>query len=142
MIAKPQWFKRRKYFGWGAYPATWQGWLYLAVALVLIAIIQFIPITSQLKIVLTILIALILIVDTAIIMPKLSKDERDKKHEAIAERNALWAILSVLVSGVSYQVASSAVRNDFSNVDWFLVAAIIFGLLVKAMSNLYLDRKD
>lgn len=141
MIAKPQWFKRRKYFGWGACPATWQGWLYLAVAIAIIAIIQVLPLNTELKLGLTVLLAIILLIDIATIMPKLSKDERDKKHEAIAERNALWAMLLVLVIGVGYEISSNLVQNKVY-VDPFVIAAIIIGLLVKAISNIYLDRKD
>ena len=141
MIAKPEWFKRRKYFGWGAYPSTWQGWAYMAVVIALIAIIQFLPLGTEIKMGLTFLLAIILVIDVATIMPKLSKDERDKKHEAISERNALWAILLVLVVGVGYEVASSAVKSKVY-VDPFVIAAIVIGLIVKAVSNYYLDRKD
>jgi hypothetical protein len=28
---KNPWFKAKKYFGWGWYPATWQGWVVLLV---------------------------------------------------------------------------------------------------------------
>ncbi len=35
MITATRWFKRKKY-GWGWTPATWQGWLVLAVYLVFI----------------------------------------------------------------------------------------------------------
>lgn len=141
MIAKSQWFKRRKYFGWGAYPNTWQGWLYLAVAVAIIALIQLAPLNSELKLGLLILWGILMIIDIATIMPKLSKDERDKKHEAIAERNALWAILLVLVIGVGYEVSSNLIKDKIY-VDPFIIAAIIIGLLVKAISNLYLDNKD
>lgn len=32
MIAQKEWFGRRKYTGWGVTPKTWQGWVYIAVA--------------------------------------------------------------------------------------------------------------
>lgn len=35
MIGKKEWF-RKKTFGWGLTPKTWQGWVYVAVLLVLI----------------------------------------------------------------------------------------------------------
>lgn len=34
-MAKPIWFKAKRY-GWGWYPSTWQGWLILAVFILLI----------------------------------------------------------------------------------------------------------
>ena len=43
MIGKAEWFKRRKYGGWGITPKTWQGWLYIAVMLVPFMIFQSLP---------------------------------------------------------------------------------------------------
>ena len=69
------------------------------------------------------------------------KDEREKIHEAIAERNAMWTMIIVLIAGVGYQAASSTVNKSFM-IDPFVIAALVLGLIVKAISNVYLDRKD
>ena len=34
MIAKKEWFKPR-IFGWGLRPVTWEGWIYVVVAVLL-----------------------------------------------------------------------------------------------------------
>ena len=36
VLAKPEWFGRRKYTGWGLTPKTWQGWAYVLGFIVLI----------------------------------------------------------------------------------------------------------
>ena len=44
-------------------------------------------------------------------MLTMPRDEHERVHEAIAERNALWAMLAVLVIGVAEQTAASVVNN-------------------------------
>lgn len=141
MIAKSEWFVRRKYGGWGLFPKTWQGVVYsLIIAAITIGII-YIPLEIGYKIVLCGIWALLLMFDIGSAMIKI-KDEREKIHEAISERNALWAIVIVAAIGISYQVAYSTVKQDYNQIDWFLIGAILTGLIVKAISNIYLDRKD
>ncbi|MGV8151523.1 MAG: hypothetical protein ACP5OG_00425 [Candidatus Nanoarchaeia archaeon] len=143
VIAKPEWFKRRKYGGWGVVPKTKQGWIYLALVLIPFIILQSIPyISANIKLVITGAWLVFLCVDIFDVMIRMKQDEREKIHEAIAERNALWAIMIVLVVGVGYQVARSTVLQTTSEIDWFLIAALFIGLGVKAISNIYLDKKD
>lgn len=142
VIAKQEWFVRRKYGGWGLFPKTWQGWAYLIVFLAILFGVQMLPISSNTKMIATVVLAIFLIIDTLQAMAKLKKDEREKLHEAIAERNALWAVIAVIVLGVGYQVASSVVKNNLSAIDPFLIMAIAAALIVKAISNIWLDRKD
>lgn len=142
MIGKPEWFTRRKYGGWGLYPICWQGWVYLAIVVLIIFGTQFLPIDERGRMIALAIVAGILILDTIDIMFRMKKDERETLHEALAERNALWAILVVLVVGVAYQVAQSTIENGTAVVDPVIVAAILAGLLVKAISNYYLDKKD
>jgi hypothetical protein len=74
-------------------------------------------------------------------MISVKKDERETLHEALAERNALWAILTVLVGGVLYDVAKGIASNTVV-VSPVILIALGAGLLVKAVSNFYLDRKN
>ena len=143
MIGKPEWFRRRKYGGWGiGMPTNWKGWVYLAAVFIPFAIFQALPFWSTTtRLIVTGIWALFLFVDVTSIMIRIG-DEREKIHEAFAERNALWAILLVLVIGISYQVAVSAVKQDFGEVDIFLIIAVVLGVVVKAISNIYLDRKN
>ncbi len=71
MIGRPGWFKPRRYTGIGLMPKTWQGWVYMAVFLLLIVFIQvqpIFPISSTLKTILTLGAVCILLIDTAHIM--------------------------------------------------------------------------
>lgn len=141
MIGKPHWFRRRKYTGWGFTPVTWQGWLYVAIAILpLVLILNFSPVT-QTGIVVLCIWALLVGIDFVDIVIHLPKDERDMIHEAIAERNALWVIIVVLAFGVAYQAAAGAVRGVVS-VDPVIIVAIVGGLIAKIISNVYLDRRD
>ena len=74
-------------------------------------------------------------------MLTMKKDERERLHEAISERNALWGIILVLVIGVLYQIITSTI-NQKPTIDPIIAIALGVGLLVKAVSNIYLDRKD
>lgn len=141
VIAKPQWFVRRKYGGWGLMPKTWQGWIYSLIMIIIVLGLVNAPLDMKYKIVIILAAAIFFFIDIGSAMIRL-KDEREKIHEAVAERNALWAVLLVLVIGISYQAAESAVKGNYSSMDWFLVAAVFVALVVKAVSNIWLDRKD
>jgi len=142
MIGKPEWFTRRKYGGWGLMPKTWQGWVYIAVIIIPIIIIQSLPFLDVVaRSIITAIWALFLIVDVTIIMAKMKKDERERVHEAIAERNALWAIIMVLAIGLVYQIVTSSLQQKIA-YDPLIIIALVIALAVKAISNIYLDRKD
>lgn len=141
MIGKPEWFRRRKYSGWGFTPVTWQGWVYTLCAIAPIMLILSTPTVNQLQIGLAIVWALIACADFIHITINLPRDERDRIHEAFAERNALWVIITVLAVGVAYQAASGAVQG-IVNVDPVIIAALVLGLVTKMVSNIYLDKRD
>jgi uncharacterized membrane protein (DUF106 family) len=68
-------------------------------------------------------------------------DEREKKHEAIAERNALFGIITIIVAGILYEAITSTLNQKIS-INPFLIMALIVGVIIKAISNIYLDKKD
>ncbi len=139
MIAKAGWFVRRKYGGWGFWPKTWQAWVYLVVLLLPWAGIQYLK--DEALLAGLIAWAVFLFAGFWDINASIHTDERERIHEAIAERNALWAIVLVLAVGVAYQAAASAMKGQMI-LDPVILAALIVGVLVKAASNIYLDRKD
>lgn len=96
---------------------------------------------TQTRIIVTAIWALFIIIDTVDIMVKMKRDEREKIHEAIAERNALWGITIVLTLGIAWQATKSAITKSLQ-IDWFIVAAIIIGLIIKCASNIYIDKKN
>ncbi|MFH1770587.1 MAG: hypothetical protein ABH828_03445 [archaeon] len=141
MIGKPEWFARRKYGGWGICPRTWQGWVYLAVLFIPFIIFQVIPFwDDSTRTVVTVGWILFVLIDTLRIMAGMKNDEREKKIEAIAERNAAWVMVAIIVAGLGYDVITSAMQETFT-VNWFLVAALFGGVIAKAASNFYLERK-
>jgi len=142
MIGKPQWFGRRKYGGWGVFPKTWQGWVYTVVFLAGMFIINTVPFPAEkYRNIAFVIWAVILAVDVVDMMIRLPLDEREKVHEAIAERNALWVMLLALVIGLGYKAAAAAMDNQVY-VDPVIIAAIAVGLIAKACTNIYLERKD
>jgi hypothetical protein len=142
MIGKPQWFARRKYTGWGFSPRTWQGWVYLVVIILPILIVSQLQVSSTALTVFLIVWAGMFALDFIDIIIHLQKDERERIHEAIAERNALWVIITVLAIGIAYQAASSTVYHDVVKVDPVILIALGAGLIAKIISNIYLDKKD
>ncbi len=142
MFAKQGWFKRRKYTGWGLTPASWQGWLYILVIIApLIAVQEIDSIPGSVRLWFMLGWAAVIAVDLIDTMRKLPTDEREKIHEALAERNALWTILIVLTVGVAYQAAQTAIRGQVL-IDPFIIAALLLATATKAISNYYLDHKD
>jgi uncharacterized membrane protein YhaH (DUF805 family) len=142
VIAQPGWFNRRKYGGWGITPKTWQGTVYLLIVLIPFAIFQVLPFWSiQTRSIITGIWILFLIVDISDVMIRMKRDERERIHEAIAERNALWIMMMVLVMGTLYQIMTSAL-NQTIKIDWFIVAALFAGLIVKSISNIYLNKRN
>lgn len=83
----------------------------------------------------------VLAADVVDIMIRMPRDEREKLHEAIAERNALWAMIAALAAGLAYRAAVSAVDGKVY-IDPVIAFAIVVGLIVKAASNIYLERKN
>jgi len=142
MFGNPKWFERRKYGGWGLHPKTWQGWAYILIMVLPYIIFQSLPYWDELtRTYVTIGWVLFLSIDMVHIMMNLDKDEREYKIEAISERNAAWAMVLVVTIGLMYQVITSAINKTFY-VDWFLVVALFGGMIVKTVSNYYLEKSE
>ncbi len=142
MLGKPQWFQRRKYAGWGIYPKTYQGWLYLCVLVAGLLLIQFINWPGKnTSTILMFIWAGVFVLDTLDIMIRMPRDERDRLHEAFAERNALWVMVIVLAIGIAYRTAQSMLSGAVY-VEPVIIIALFAGLAAKAATNIYLDKKD
>lgn len=141
MIGKPEWFKRRKYGGWGFQPKTWQGWVYITVLIGVLVGFQSLGFwTTTTRIYFTIGWIAFLLLDTTHIMISLDRDEREYRIEAVSERNAAWFMAVVLSLGVVYQIIMSSMEKSLS-VDPVLVVALFGGMGVKSVSNYYISRK-
>jgi hypothetical protein len=142
MIARKDWFERRKYGGWGVSPKSWQGWVYIAFILIPFMVFQALPFwTMQTRMTITIIWMVFLFADLIPVMINLKRDEREYKIEAISERNAAWFMSLVLVIGVFYEVVRSSLNQELS-VNIFLILALLGGAIVKSISNYKLEREQ
>lgn len=140
MIGNPKWFNPRKYTGWGLTPSCWQGWAYIFAFLLPVAIINSLIISENIKNIFTIVWTGLLLIDFVHIMSQIKKDERERLHEALSDRNALWFMLIVLAVGMVYQAANKITLNT-NNIDPIILIALLGGTLVKALTQFYLRDK-
>lgn len=142
IIARPEWFGRRKYTGWGVSIKTWQGGVYIAGMLLFLIALQLIPdLSTENRLILTGVWMAFLLVDMADVMWNLKKDEREYIHEAIAERNAAWGMMLVVVIGVFVELTYNVMQQRIY-VDPFLIAALIIGVITKSVTNYKLEREN
>lgn len=142
IIAKPEWFGRRKYTGWGVSIKTWQGGIYLAGMFLLFIILQLIPnLTTETRLIITGIWIAFLLVDLLDVMRNLKKDEREYIHEAVAERNAAWGMLTVISIGIFIELIYNAFQQRLY-VDPFLIAALVVGVIIKSITNYKLEQED
>lgn len=141
MFGKPEWFKPRKYTGWGLTPKTWQGWVYIAVILIPFIIFQSIPIwTDSVRLVVTFVWIGLLVLDTVPIMRKLGQDELEEQIEAKSERNAGITMAMILALGIAFELIYHALQNRvFINIP--AMTALFAGLIVKALSYRHYEKK-
>ncbi|MDI9614758.1 hypothetical protein [Methanothermobacter sp.] len=141
IIARPEWFGRRKYGGWGVSVKTWQGAVYLASVLLILVAVQLLPLSTMARIYVTAAWLVFLFLDMFDVMWKVRRDEREYLHEAVAERNAAWAMMPVLVVGIFIQLISSSLKGD-PYVDPVPVIALVAGVIAKSVTNYRLEREN
>ncbi len=142
MFGKPEWFERRRYSGWGLVPKTREGWAYLALLFLPFLTFQALPFWStEVRIYVTLGWLAFVAFDVLDIMLHLKKDERETMHEAMAERNAAWAMIPVLAIGIAYEILTSSLA-EAPYVDPFLVIALFAGLAAKSYTNWKLEREN
>jgi len=140
MIAKAEWFNRRKYTGWGLTPKTWQGVMYTFTIVGVFALILNLSIGETLKMVLTGIWAFFILIDILRLMASLKLDEREQKIEAIAERNASWTMVASTAITILF-VTTIAKELKGTDLIPVLVFPMIVGVIVKGLSNFILDRR-
>lgn len=131
MIANPKWFNVRKYTGWGLTPNCWQGWVYIIAFIVPIIIISNLNIDPNLKNIISLIITGVLIIDVLHTMTQIKKDERERLHEAIADRNALWFLLFGLISWALIK----------QTIDPAFVGILLGATAIKTLTQIYLRDK-
>jgi len=142
MFGKPEWFERRKYGGWGLTPKTREGWLYIGAIILPLAIFQALPFWSASERTLaTACWAAFVAFDVLDMMLRMKKDERETMHEAIAERNAAWVMVSALALGLLYQAITSSLSGA-PYVDPVIIVVLFAGLAAKAYTNWKLSKEN
>ena len=131
MIGNSKWFYVRKYTGWGLTPNCWQGWLYVIIFIIPIAIIDSISLDPHFKSIFIGAWTVLLLIDVFHMMTQIKKDERERLHEAIADRNALWFMIFVLI-------IYAFIKQSLDPV--FLVA-LLGSTAIKALTQIYLRDK-
>jgi len=140
MIANPNWFSQRKYGGWGLTPNSWQGWAYIIAVITPVALVDKIQIANSIKTPFILIWSTIFAIDLIHTMTRVKKDERDIAHEAIAERNAMWFMVTALVIGLGYQTASGIIRNSI-DIDPVIIVSLLGAATVKSISHWYLRNR-
>ncbi|OPY25779.1 MAG: hypothetical protein A4E27_00853 [Methanobacterium sp. PtaU1.Bin242] len=142
IIAKPEWFKKTKYRGWDADIKTWQGAVYVAAVIIVFLFLALNPFMDKMdKVILIGIWALFFLIDLVDVLWKLKKDEREKIHEAFADRNAAWVMMIVLSLGFFMELIYSVLQKSLY-IDPFLLIALIAGIIVKIISEYKLEKED
>ena len=146
MIGKAHWFKYRT-FGWGVAPKTWQGWVYVAVAALLLALTLAVGVADSTKMWIFTIVMAIFIVDVMVIMTQLPKvtDERENYHQLIIERNCSFAAIVVLIAIATYQAYqnNALLQSGSKTLPFDMSIAIVLGamLATKIISVIYVKKK-
>lgn len=147
MIGRPQWFKYR-IFGWGLAPRTWQGWVYVAIAIFIIGAGFAMTVNTAIGPWVFGILLGVFILDVLHMMTQLSKvsDERENYHQLIIERNCSFAAIIALI-GVAlwqtYKNQGTIMANANFTMPFDISIAIILGamLLTKIGSTIYVRSK-
>ena len=131
MIGNPKWFNVRKYSGWGLAPNCWQGWAYILAFIIPVMLVSNLNIDPNFKNIFSFVLVGILLIDVLDIMTKIKKDERERLHEAIADRNALWFVLFALITWALIKQIT----------DPIFIGILLGATAVKALTQIYLRDK-
>lgn len=142
MIGKSDWFKLRKYGGWGINPNTWQGYSYAIIIAIIIAIPQFInSISLENRFLLSGLFMLLILFDVLDIMRNMKLDEREEAHQAKAERNAslsmVFTITLILIYVIFVSIITSKINYELISV---LFAILFIGFIAKTLTYYKLEK--
>ena len=76
-----------------------------------------------------------MLLDIGPLMVTLPKDERERLHEALAERNAAWAMVAVLVIWLFYEILQAKMLGREAIVHPALIIALLAGAAAKSVTN-------
>lgn len=140
IIAKPEWFERRKYW---IKIKTWQGVVYTGIFFILLLTSVLIAIKTESPIFAIIygLIFAFYIVDTHGVLWKIKRDEREKMLDAIAERNVAYGMMLILSLGLIFELVYNILQNRVY-VDPFIVIALVAGKVIRDLTNYKMEKEN
>ena len=141
MIAKKEWFNRRKYSGWGLTPKTWQGFAYIGIIILIGFAMNSSILPGDIKIMLSAILVTLLIADVLHVMATIKIDEREAKIEALAERNASWTMVGSLAVLLIYLGTVDRVLTCKEFMP-YIIFPMISGMIAKAVSTYILQNRD
>lgn len=135
VIAKPEWFKKKK--GFFSYEMTWQGTVYLIVTASLIFIGMMLPQNIITTITITGLF-LFLFFDMMYASLK-SMDERAKMHYSIAMRNAAWGMI---ITMIIISIIMSSFSGIKANLGILIIVTALFGGIINFITRYKLEKES
>ena len=144
MIGKPEWFATRK-FGWGLGIKSWQGIGYIMVIALIYGAVYAAPINEGMRIGIAVIVSALIIADMLHIMYSVySKlDEREEKHQLVAERNAAFTAIAIMIIYFSYLSFSASLTGVHPDLSIFVLPVIVLvGMsVVKGTTLVLLERE-
>lgn len=152
MFGKPQWFTTRK-FGWGLGVKSWQGIAYIMAVAFLVSAIWVSPIAKDAKMLVSVIFLAVVALDILDIMRTVYSrlDEREERHQLIAERNASFVAVAALLAYVILTMLSSMPTEPKAPFSWdalwnpqwsVLMGLLVLMALTKGVTLLILERKN
>ncbi len=143
MISNPDWWAPRK-FGWGLGVKRWQGIAYIIVVAFIYGALFASPLDATIKAGAAVVLTGVVILDLLQAMYRVysNLDEREEKHQLVAERNASFTAIAILMVYVLYLVIPAAVSHVAPDL-WMLafpVVLLVAMALAKGGTLLILER--
>lgn len=143
MIGKPEWFTPRK-FGWGVGVRTKEGIIYIIAIAALFGFAANLPLPMEQRMFVFGGLLVLVIADIIQVMPAVyaKLDEREQKHQLIAERNASFAAIVLLLAWIAYEIYAVAPANPQVLPSAMLPPAMVMVAMavVKGTTLLHLER--
>lgn len=133
VIAKPEWFKKKK--GFFSFEMTWQGVVYLIATVSLIFIGIMLPENMIISIIITGLF-LFLFFDMMYASLK-SMDERAKMHYSIAMRNAAWGMIITMIMFLTILYSFNDIK---ANLGVLIVTTALVGGIINFATRYKLEK--
>ena len=135
VIAKPEWFKKKK--GFFSFEMTWQGTLYLIATVSLIFIGMMLP---QNMLISLPIIGLFLFLFFDMIYASLqSMDERERSHYSIAMRNAAWGMIITMIIVATILSSFNGIKD---NLGVLIMVTAFVGAIINFSTRYKLEKES